>query len=150
MTTSKNEEKKVEVNPFLFRYPPNTRFTNGAFKEQCPVQIVKDDFGDSITDKESYRLSLASKRGAIGSGSMQSGVYMFPDGKYNPDKDYSTLFRSDLSIVQIDEMITKLQSELKDSDGILKEKIESEIKAAKELKDKKELETNTNDIKPSE
>ena len=121
-------------NPLLFRYPPNTRFIYGGFKDQEVIIPEKEYFGESITDKESYRLSLAGKRGAIGSGSNNTGWYMFPDGKYDHDKDFSHFYRKDLSIVEIDNYIKNMQTELENSDSELKTQIESQIKAAEAKK----------------
>ena len=85
-----SESKKVISNPFLNRYSPNCRFVFGAFKAQTPVVIRKDDFGESITDKEAYRLTLASSRGSISAGgSATTGVYMYDDGAYDESKDFS-------------------------------------------------------------
>lgn len=131
---AKESTSVKETNPFLFRYPPNNRFINGAWKNQVEQPIIKDDFGESITDKESYRLSLASKRGAIGSGSAQSGWYMFPDGKYDPNKDMSYLMRQDLSIVDIDRYIEQLTQKLQNSDEALKASIQEQLEAAQEYK----------------
>lgn len=122
-------------NPLLFRYPPNTRFTHGAFKEQvhCPTHV--EVFGESVTDKESYRLSLAGKRGAIGSGSNNTGWYMFPDGKYNHDNDFSYFYRKDLSIIDIDNYIKNMESSLKEADKELASEIQAQIDIAKSKKE---------------
>lgn len=120
-------------NPLLFRYPPNTRFTKGAFKEQTEVKIKIDDFGKSITDKESYRLSLINSRGASG-GSFQQGYYMFPDGKYDYNSDFSFILRKDLSITEIDGYLDRMKEDLKDADENTKKEIESQMKAFEEKK----------------
>lgn len=120
------------VNPFLFRYPPNTRFINGAFKEQVEIKIRPDDFGESVVDKESYRLNLTTKRGSIDIGSSTVGKYMFEDGKYNALKDFSYAMRKDLSIVELDRYIKNLETEQKKADDKLAYAIENEISAAKE------------------
>lgn len=129
---------KDTSNPFLRRYPPNNRFINGAFKEQIEVHIRKDEFGESVTDKESYRLNLTSKRGSIGTGSTTVGKYMFEDGKYNPNADFSYAMRKDLSIVELDRYIKNLENSYKEFDKNLSAKVEAEIEAAKsQLKDMK-------------
>lgn len=138
------KENKIEINPFLFRYPPNTRFINGAFKNQIEQKIVKDDFGESIVDKESYRLSLASKRGAIGNGSAQSGWYMFPDGKYNELNDFSTFMRKDLTIVDIDRYIEQMKLKLENSDETIRKDIQDQIEAAQAYKENKSVQDNDN------
>lgn len=139
----------VEVNPLLFRYPPNNRFINGNWKNQVEQKIIKDDFGQSITDKESYRLSLASKRGAIGDGSKQAGWYMFPDGRYDPDLDFSYIMRSDLSIVEIDEYINNLQKKLETSDQELSKYINEQLEAAKEYKESLNNKDSNNNLEDS-
>ena len=119
-------------NPLTKRYPPNCRFTIGAFKDQIEVPIRIDEFGESIVDKESYRLSLTSKRGAIGHGSSFTGAYMFQDGKYDSQKDFSFAIRKDLSIVELDSYIEKLEKEQKYADANLSAQIENEIALANE------------------
>lgn len=139
-----NESQTKEFNPLLFRYKPNNRFLNGAWKNQVEQPIIKDNFGDSVTDKESYRLSLASKRGAIASGLGQSGFYMFEDGKYDPNKDYSYILRKDLSIVDIDRYIETLQNKLQTSDESLKNEILTQIEAAQQYKLDKDSKEDSN------
>lgn len=146
-----SESKKAVSNPFLNRYSPNCRFVFGAFKTQTPVIIRKDDFGESITDKEAYRLSLASARGSIAaSGSLMKGVYMYDDGKYDEAKDFSYIMRKDLSIVQIDEYIKQKESELKDADSKLKKQIENELIELKTTKEQMEKEKEKEDNSTSE
>lgn len=140
-----NNNSIKEINPFLFRYPPNNRFINGAWKNQVEEPIIKDDFGESITDKESYRLSLASKRGAIGNGSSQSGWYMFPDGNYDPNKDFSYIMRQDLSVVDIDRYIEQLQIKLESSDESLKAEIQEQLDAATAYKENNAKQSSSDD-----
>lgn len=147
------ETKKTvdNSNPFLKRYSPNTRYTLGAFKEQTIVNIRKDNFGESVVDKESYRLSLTSKRGSIGTGSSYVGHYMFEDGKYNPNSDFSYIMRKDLSIVQIDKYIANKEAELKRADESLKAQIQYELEQAKAQKEIiKEKENNVADNSSNE
>lgn len=124
-----------ESNPLLFRYPPNFRFINGGFKEQVEVKTSIETFGESVTDKESYRLSLAGKRGAIGTGSNNTGWYMFPDGKYDHSKDFSYFYRKDLSIVDIDNYINNMKEALKTSDEKLAKEIQEQIDIANSKKE---------------
>ena len=42
-------------NPFLRRYSPNVRFTNGGFSKQPTIKETLTYYGDSITDKERVR-----------------------------------------------------------------------------------------------
>ena len=136
--TKETKDTKKEVNPFLFRYPPcSMSLSLQNTKKTIEVEIVPEDFGDSITDKESYRLSLASMRGDMASlgGSGNVGQYMFEDGKYDIHKDFSYILRKDLSIVEIDEYTERLKKQLEAADESLKNQIESEIKALNEKKE---------------
>lgn len=135
---AETKENKKEVNPFLFRYPPcSMSLSLNNTKKTVEVEIVPEEFGESITDKESYRLNLASMRGDMASlnGSGNVGQYMFEDGKYDIHKDFSYILRKDLSIVEIDEYTERLKKQLEAADESLKNQIESEIKA---LNDKRE------------
>lgn len=122
-------------NPLLFRYPPNTRFIAGEFKKQVETKVRIENFGDSVTDKESYRLSLTSKRGSMALGSSSKGWYMFQDGKYDHDKDFSYFYRKDLSIVDIDNYIKNMTEAQKNADKELTAKIQEQIEAAKAKKE---------------
>lgn len=127
MVNKKNENKSLK-NPFLRRYSPNHRFINGAFKSQTLVKEEPVVYGDSITDKESYRLSLASARGSrVNLGTVQQGQYMYQDGRYNAQNDYSFLFKPGLSIVELDYYIKGLEERLKKSDEDLKADIQQQI-----------------------
>lgn len=123
------------TNPLLFRYPPNNRFIKGDFSKQVETKVRIEVFGDSVTDKESYRLSLAGKRGAIGNGSTNTGWYMFPDGKYDHDKDFSYFYRKDLSIVDIDNYIKNMEEAQKNADKNLAAEIQEQIDAANAKKE---------------
>lgn len=118
-------------NPLLFRYSPNSRFNFGAFSEHSEIESHPEIFGDSITDKESYRLNLSSMRGALASGTPQANhsTYMFEDGVYDLHKDFSVLFRKDLSIVDIDNITNRLKEQLETSDELYKKEIESQLEA---------------------
>ena len=121
--------KRVEYNPdFIF---------NHGKRE---VIIHDDSKGiyekPSLTDKEAFRVTLASMRGDIRSlGSGSTGQYSLNDGKYNPDLDFSYLNRKDLTIVDITNYIDKLQSQLEEYDGELKLKIKEELDKASEMKE---------------
>lgn len=138
---------KVNIgNPLIKRYPPNYRFVQGAFINQEELKLTKDDFGESITDKESYRLNLAGKRGSIASiGSSDKGWYMFPDGKYDHNKDFSYFYRKDLSLVEIDNYIKDMTKAQENADKELRESIQEQIDLAnakiEEIKNKDEVDT---------
>ena len=96
---------KENNNPFLVRFSPDCRFTGR--KENLKASLEKFPF-DSITDKEAYRLTLASLRGTMaqGNGSITTGNYSIPKGgEYNPSQDFSYLNRPDITIVMLDEYI---------------------------------------------
>ena len=122
-------------NPLIYRYPPNNRFIQGDFKKQVETKVRIETFGESVTDKESYRLSLTSKRGAMGSGTTSTGWYMFPDGKYDHDKDFSYFYRKDLSIVDIDNYINNMTEAQKNADTELAAQIQEQIEAAQAKKE---------------
>ena len=140
-------------NPFLFRYAPNTRFF-GAFKDQVQFTKNPEIFGESITDKESYRLNLSSQRGAISAlqPGQQQGWYMFEDGKYDVHKDFSALLRKDLSIVDIDHMTEILKTQLEMADEKLAKDIKSQLKTLEDKKAAIEVKENTttDSVSPSE
>lgn len=122
-------------NPFLFRYPPSNAITLTGFNKQTEVKPVIDVFGDSVTDKESYRLSLAGKRGSIGTGSTTTGWYMFPDGKYDHNADFSYFYRKDLSIVDIDNYINNMTEAQQNADKKLAAEIQKQIDLANSKKE---------------
>lgn len=129
----------MEKNNLLFRYQPNSRF-NGAISKQVQFKRNPVHFGKSITDKESYRLNLVSKQGSIKSslGSSNTGWYMFQDGKYSFDHDFSHIMRKDLSIVEIDEYINRMKQERQEADKQLKNFIDSQIALAEQAKEEVE------------
>lgn len=127
--------KEDSLNPFLTRYSPTCRMSSIS-KNTKYVEKIKqrsEDFGVSITDKESYRLSLQGQ-GLGGAVSVSSGSFMFPDGKYDSNKDISFVLRPDLSPVQIDEYIDRLRSRLESADEELKSSIEQAISQAEAVK----------------
>lgn len=95
----------------------------------------------SLTDKEAFRVSLASLRGqlASGSGSPTVGSYSLKAGAaYNSDFDFSFLNRPDLSLVELHEYIEDTRKRLEDFDDNLRIKVQDELSKAeakaKELK----------------
>lgn len=133
-----------DKNILLFRYPPNHRF-KGAISKQVQFERNVERFGKSITDKETYRLNLVSKPGTIASGlgSANTGWYMFQDGKYSLDKDFSHIMRKDLSVVEIDDYIKNMTNERKNADQQLKDYIDKQIELAKEAKEKAQHDENS-------
>lgn len=136
---SKNEIFSKDDNYYLRRYGPNNRMIFSPISKQKLFIEIPSDYGESITDKESYKLSLAGKRGAISSlmPGQQSGQYMFEDGKYNRSKDFSYILRKDLTIVDIDRYTERLKKELETADETLIDSINAQLTA---LKDRKHIE----------
>ena len=103
----------------------------------------------SVTDKEAYRVSLASLRGEIaqGSGKIDVGQYSIPAGKeYDPNFDFSFLNRKDLTIVELDDHIKVMKRKLEEADSELSERIKAELANAESKKETLEKEqTNKND-----
>lgn len=131
--------KEIE-NPFTNRYPPNVRFTHGAFKNKVHLNPKYEEFGESITDKEAYRLQLVSGSASVGASA--SPQYAFKDGKYDAQLDFSFLQRPDLTIVDIDKYISTLKKQAEDYDASLKTDI---VNAIKELEAKKVEKTSGGD-----
>lgn len=132
-------------NIFLRRYLPICR-SYGSFIEQEQTKIIVDNFGKSITDKEAYRLSLVNGVGASASGAVNPACYMFPDGKYDINKDISYVLRPDLSPVQIDEYLVAMKNSLETSDEELKSKIKKDIQYAEEIKKRSESQGNEDSV----
>lgn len=149
--------KEENTNPLISRYPPNSRFIlAGAFFGKPALPETKIEVGESCTDKETYRLTMASKRGALGNirnfgDFSQSKAYMFPDGVYDSQKDFSVLLRKDLSIVELDEIINNLTEQQKNADKELQSDIAEQLALAEKLKqdksEKGEVVNNTSDNK---
>lgn len=124
-----------------FEYKPNQIHNPGL----CEVVVTDDSSGiytqPSCTDKESYRVTLASMRGMIQKlGSPNVGHYSLQDGKYNPDFDFSYLNRPDLTIVDITSYINTLRDNLVKFDDETKQKIQEELDKADALLKEKEKE----------
>lgn len=103
----------------------------------------------SVTDKEAYRVSLASLRGELAqsSGKIDVGQYSIPAGKeYDPKFDFSFLNRKDLTIVELDDHIKVMKRQLEEADSELSERIKAELANAESKKQTLENEqTNSND-----
>lgn len=110
-----------------------------AYQENKFVNVPLSNFKsteESITDKEAYRVNLATLRGqlATGCGSPTVGSYSIPAGKkYDKRFDFSYLNRPDVTIVELDNFIENMKSNLNKYDSDLKLHIQDEIKQA-ELK----------------
>lgn len=123
---AKNENAN-SIN-FGTRWRPDYRYRSDKF-ESISLSGFKST-EDSLTDKESYRLTLASLRGqlASGSGSPTVGQYSIPSGKqYNPDFDFSYLNRPDITLVELHEFIEERTALLEKYDGDLRLQIQEQV-----------------------
>ena len=135
----KDENKAIS---YAIRFRPDFRYTDKKF-----VIVPLDNFKStepSVTDKEAFRLTLASLRGQLaqGSGKIDAGQYSLKAGEsYDPSKDFSFLNRKDLTIVELDNYLKVMRRKLEESDAELSEKIKEEIATAEKKKQSLEKET---------
>lgn len=130
--------EKKEINPnYTKRFKPDYSYQENKFIN-VPLSNFKSN-DESITDKEAYRVNLSTLRGqlASGCGSPTVGSYSIPAGKeYDKRFDFSYLNRPDVTIVELDNFIENMKSNLEHYDSELKLQIQDEIKQA-ELKAEK-------------
>ena len=130
-----------EIISYTRRFKPDYSYQQNKF-----VNVSLNNFKsteESITDKEAYRVNLATLRGqlASGSGSPTVGSYSIPAGKeYDKRFDFSYLNRPDVTIVELDNFIENMKYNLENYDNDLKLQIKEEIKQA-ELKAEKMKQT---------
>ena len=135
----KDENKAIS---YAIRFRPDFRYTDKKF-----VIVPLDNFKStepSVTDKEAFRLTLASLRGQLaqGSGKIDAGQYSLKPGEsYDPSNDFSFLHRKDLTIVELDNYLKVMRRRLEESDEELSEKIKSEIAEAEKKKQTLEKES---------
>lgn len=136
-----------EVPDYTIRWHPDFRYLNYK-KINVPLRCFEST-EPSVTDKEAYRVSLASLRGELaqGSGKIDVGQYSIPAGKeYDPNLDFSFLNRKDLTIVELDEHIKVMKRQLEEADSELSDRIKAELANAESKKETLEKEqTNKND-----
>ncbi len=124
------ETKENTVN-YTKRFKPDYAYQLNKFID-VPLNNFKST-EESITDKEAYRVNLATLRGqlATGTGSPTVGSYSIPAGKeYDKRFDFSYLNRPDVTIVELDNFIENMKSNLENYDSELKLQIQEEIKQA--------------------
>lgn len=124
------DKKENSVN-YTKRFKPDYAYHENKFVN-VPLTNFKST-QESITDKEAYRVNLATLRGqlASGSGSPTVGSYSIPAGKeYDKRFDFSYLNRPDVTIVELDNFIENMKSNLESYDSELKLQIQDEIKQA--------------------
>ena len=130
------DNNQYEINPnYSSRWFPDFRYRNSK-KINVPLKCFEST-EPSITDKEAYRVSLASLRGEIaqGTGKIDVGQYSIPAGKeYDPKFDFSFLNRKDLTIVELDEHIKVMKRQLEEADSELSERIKAELANAESKK----------------
>lgn len=136
---------------FSVRWRPDWRYTDNKF-----VSVPLNNFKStepSVTDKEAYRVTLASLRGEIaqGSGKIDVGSYSLKAGEeYNPDTDFSFLHRKDLTIVELDDYMNIMRRRLEEADEVLTEKIQKELASAEKKRQSLENEQKDKNSKVSE
>lgn len=125
------KDTNSEVN-FALRWRPDFRYVS-----EKKITVPLDNFKSttpSVTDKEAYRVTLASLRGQLaqGSGKIDVGQYSIKAGEeYDPAKDFSFLLRPDLTIVELDEKIKLMTEYQQKYDGELKQEMDRQLAEAK-------------------
>lgn len=136
-----------KTNPFLIRLKPNKLFNCETIQSVIDKKLSL--YFNSKTDKEAYRVTLASMRSAtLASNSpSNSGQYGFPAGtsldiirKY----DDSYFRRPDLTIADIDQAIRDLKESCENLDEENRINIQKDIERAEEIKQSMEKSVNSN------
>lgn len=95
---------------------------------------------ESVTDQDACRVSLASTSGDIASLQGASGTVgqysLKPGQDYDPSSDFSYLYRKDLTVVDVDNIINSFKERLETSDAELRSIIEREIESLEAAKAK--------------
>ena len=136
-----SNEKDNNIN-YAIRWRPDFRYSDEKFIS-VPLELFKST-EPSVTDKEAYRVTLASLRGEIasGSGNPKVGSYSLKEGEeYDPKKDFSFLNRKDLTIVELDEYIAHYKKMIEDYDVSLTADIKEQLAKAEKIKQNLEKET---------
>ena len=127
---------------FSIRWRPDFRYTD---KKLISVPLNNFDSQDpSVTDKEAYRVTLASLRGELaqGSGRIDVGTYSLKSGEeYNPDFDFSWLNRKDITIVELDDYISHYKKMCDEYDESLTVDIKKQLAKAEKLRQNLEKES---------
>lgn len=114
------------------------RHYSNQFENPNPLYIPPSDYGESATDKTSYRPDISSARafaGSVGAGTSSNvGVFDFPDGKDNGMTIQTFLRNRGLDITEIDSASNWLK------DNAQKLVDEDNKKMISELKDKTDAE----------
>lgn len=139
---SEKTSKIVAADSFAVRWRPDFRYRDDKFINASLNNFVSTE--PSVTDKEAYRVTLASLRGELaqGAGKIDVGSYSLKAGEeYDPSRDFSFLNRKDLTIVELDEAIATMKQQLEKADAQLEVRIKNELANAE--KKRQTLEKNT-------
>lgn len=127
---------------YAMRWFPDFRYRDD---KRTSIELKNFDSTEpSITDKEAYRITLASLRGELaqGNGKIDVGSYSLKAGEeYDPSKDFSFLNRKDLTIVELDDYMKIMKQQLEEADESLSEKIKAELAKAEKTRESLEKET---------
>ncbi len=147
MSKEMNKNDSNENPNYSIRWHPDFRYLANK-KLNIPLKPF-EQVEPSVTDKEAYRVTLASLRGELaqGPGKIDVGQYSIPAGKeYDPRFDFSFLNRKDLTIVELDEHIKIMKRQLEEADSELSERIKAELVNAESKRQSLETEQkNEND-----
>ena len=126
-------KKNILDIPKVTRWRPDFRYVHDKV-EDIPIETFNST-EKSCTDKEAYRVTLASLRGTLasaqGMGSINKSAYdLKPGERYDPQKDLSYFYRPDVTIVELDQACERLKSQLNSFNSELKLKIEQELAKA--------------------
>lgn len=135
MSKEMNKNDFNEIPNYSMRWHPDFRYLSNK-KLNIPLKPF-EQVEPSVTDKEAYRVTLASLRGELaqGSGKIDAGQYSIPAGKeYDPRFDFSFLNRKDLTIVELDEHINIMKRQLEEANSELSERIKVELANAQNKK----------------
>lgn len=135
MSKDFNKNELPDNSNYSMRWLPDFRYRINKMIN-VPLKCF-DSTEPSVTDKEAYRVTLASLRGELaqGSGKIDVGQYSIPAGKeYDPNFDFSFLNRKDLTIVELDDHIKVMKRQLEEADSELSERIKAELANAESKK----------------
>lgn len=135
---SLSDSQKIDLKDTIIFNSIKVRHYSNIFENPEPSYNPPVDYGESVTDKASYRPDISSARafaGSVGVGtSSKVGVYDFPDGKDNGMTIQTFLRNRGLDITEIDAASNWLK------DNAQKLVDEDNKKMISELKDKTDAE----------
>lgn len=135
---SRSDLSKNDVKDTIILNSIKVRHYSNPFENPNSLYIPPSDYGESATDKTSYRPDISSARafaGSVGAGTSSNvGVFDFPDGKDNGMTIQTFLRNRGLDITEIDSASNWLK------DNAQKLVDEDNKKMISELKDKTDAE----------